>query len=123
MYLFDLASRHMNWLSERQAVTAANIANADTPGYQARDTVSFSDFVQIPEIRSFTTSPMHMGAATGDLTRPGRTEGGSWASSHSGNNVTIEQELMKASSANRMMSVDASIARAFQRMLLLSVKA
>ena len=48
--------------------------------------------------------------------------GSSWASSHSGNNVSIEQELMKASSGNRMMNVDAGLTRTFQRMLLASVK-
>lgn len=123
MYLFDLASRHMTWLSERQAVTAANIANADTPGYRARDVASFSDFVETAETGMVTTSPTHMGLAASERTAAARTDGGSWASSHSGNNVSIEQELMKSSSANRMLNVDASIARAFHRMLLLSVKA
>lgn len=123
MYLFDLASRHMTWLSERQAVTAANIANADTPGYRARDVANFSDFVEMPETGMFTTSSMHMGIPASEQGAAVRTDGSSWASSHSGNNVSVEQELMKASSANRMLSVDASIARAFQRMLLLSVKA
>lgn len=123
MYLFDLTSRHMSWLSQRQAITAANIANADTPGYRTRDAVSFDSFVPAPDAVISTTSQMHMDSRAAGISDFVGMEGGSWASSHSGNNVSIEVELMKASSANRMMSVDASIARSFQRMLLLSVKA
>jgi flagellar basal-body rod protein FlgB len=35
--LFKLLSARMSWLSQRQAVLAQNIANADTPDYQPRD--------------------------------------------------------------------------------------
>lgn len=123
MYLFELASRHMTWLAERQAVTAANIANADTPGYRARDVNAFSAILDDPSMQFAVTSPGHIGLAEGQFQDAGRTTGDSWASGHSGNNVSLEQELMKASSGNRMMTLDAGLARAFQRMLLASVKA
>lgn len=35
--LFRLADDRMRYLTERQTVIARNIANADTPGYQAQD--------------------------------------------------------------------------------------
>ena len=35
--IFRLTSSKMGWLSERQTVLAQNIANADTPGYRAKD--------------------------------------------------------------------------------------
>lgn len=123
VYLFDLASRHMSWLSERQAVTAANIANSDTPGYRAQDVNSFTSYLDGPALQLFTTSRMHMALAGSGAEASNRDAGRSWASSHSGNNVSIEQELMKASSANRMMNLDAGLARIFQRMILASVKA
>ncbi len=123
MYLFDLASRHMSWLAERQAVTASNVANADTPGYRAQGTDSFSNYLDAPATQLSATSAMHMQLTEGEAGSAGRMPGSSWASSHSGNNVSIEQELMNASSASRMMGVDASLMRAFQRMLLASVKA
>lgn len=123
MYLFDLASRHMRWLSERQAMTAANIANADTPGYRARDIGVFASHLADADMRLKATSPMHMELSPSETGSGGRAPGASWASSHSGNNVSIEQELMKASSGNRMMSVDAGLVRSFHRMLLSSVKA
>ena len=35
--IFRLTNSKMGWLSERQTVLAQNIANADTPGYKAKD--------------------------------------------------------------------------------------
>ena len=122
VYLFDLASRHMSWLAQRQAVTAANIANADTPDYRAQDVSSFSSYLEGPRLQLATTSSLHIELPASEATSSGRMAGASWASSHSGNNVSIEQELMKASSGNRMMNIDAGLTRTFQRMLLASVK-
>ncbi len=39
--LFDLAEKRLLWLDQRQQVLAQNIANADTPDYQARDLTPF----------------------------------------------------------------------------------
>ena len=35
--LFEMLTRRMSWLNERQKVLAQNIANADTPHYVPRD--------------------------------------------------------------------------------------
>ena len=35
--VLDLADRRLRWLDRRQQVLAQNIANADTPGWTARD--------------------------------------------------------------------------------------
>jgi flagellar basal-body rod protein FlgB len=122
VYLFELASRHMTWLSERQAVTASNIANADTPGYRARNVQSFSSFLEGPNLQLAATSPQHMNLPPGEARPVEITSGNSWASSHSGNNVSIENELMTASSSSRMMNMDTAAVRSFHRMLMLSVK-
>lgn len=112
----------MSWLAQRQAATAANIANADTPGYRVQDVSPFSSYLEGPQLKLATTSALHIDLSTSETGASGRMAGSSWASSHSGNNVSIEQELMKASSGNRMMNVDAGLTRTFQRMLLASVK-
>lgn len=39
--LFDLAEKRLAWTAQRQGVLAANIANANTAGFQARDVQSF----------------------------------------------------------------------------------
>lgn len=123
MYLFEVASRHMTWLAERQMVTAANIANADTPGYRTREVNSFSSYLEGPSIELASTSPRHLTLTAAEAQAIGTRPGSGWNSSHSGNNVSIEKELMTASSSNRMMNIDASLVRTFHRMLLSSVKA
>ena len=123
MYLFEVASRHMTWLAERQALTAANIANADTPGYRTREVNPFSSYLEGPTIRLASTSPGHLPLAPSELQSAGSRIGSGWNTSHSGNTVSIEKELMTASSSNRMMNIDASLVRTFHRMLLSSVKA
>lgn len=122
MYLFDLASRHMTWLAERQAVTASNIANADTPGYRAKDLAPFSDYLEATPSQIATTSPLHMSLSPGEVSGSSRIAGASWGSGHSGNNVSIERELMAASTSNRLMNMDAGLTRIFHRMILASVK-
>ena len=122
VYLFDLASRHMTWLAERQAVTASNIANANTPGYRAQGMSPFSSYLEGPSVDLAMTSPIHLSLPADEARNAMAEPGQTWASSHSGNNVSIEQELMTASASNRMMSMDASIMRSFHRMLLTSVK-
>ena len=46
--LFGLLRDNMQWLGQRQAVLAENVANADTPGYRARDLVpqDFGEMLQ-----------------------------------------------------------------------------
>jgi flagellar basal-body rod protein FlgB len=44
--LIALAERRLGWLDQRQRVLSANIANADTPGYQPRDTVPFTEHLK-----------------------------------------------------------------------------
>lgn len=39
--LFALAKKRLAWLTQRQEVLAHNIANADTPGFKARDLEPF----------------------------------------------------------------------------------
>ena len=40
--VFALAGKRLAWIDQRQAVLAQNIANANTPGYAARDITPFS---------------------------------------------------------------------------------
>lgn len=44
--LFRMAASMAAHAGSRQAVIAQNIANADTPGYKARDVTAFADLVR-----------------------------------------------------------------------------
>ena len=63
MDLFDLAARRLAWLDRRQGVLAQNIANANTPGYVARDLQPFAQTLAgaLPPLA--TTSPLHLAGA------------------------------------------------------------
>ena len=45
-----------------------------------------------------------------------------WEITHSGNSVSLEQELIKAGEVNRAYRLNTSVVKAFHRMLLASAK-
>jgi flagellar basal-body rod protein FlgB len=44
--LFELTSKQAHWLTVRQSVVAGNIANANTPGYAAREVAAFEAVIE-----------------------------------------------------------------------------
>jgi flagellar basal-body rod protein FlgB len=98
--LFDMLTQKMSWLSQRQSVLAQNVANADTPGYSARDLtpINFEQMMSNMNGSSTeltSTSPMHISPqsqATGFDMVTAQSEG-----SPTGNAVSLEQEIMKLS--------------------------
>lgn len=122
VYLFDLASRQAQWLSVRQATVAGNISNADTPGYKARDVEPFIDVLDKTQLAMAATSRGHVGpGAPGFGVQAGR-ESDTWAVSHSGNSVSVEEELIRAGEVNRGYSLNTAIVGAFHRMLTMAVR-
>ena len=91
--LLDLASEMARHATARHRVIAENVANADTPGYRARDIKDFSSIVK----ESFTaraTRPGHVGfgARFGDP----ETFELALAPSPNGNTVDIEDQAVRA---------------------------
>ncbi len=82
--------------SARLTAIAQNVANADTPGYRARDAQSFQDSYRAASglpLRS--TRPGHMGGFSGQtLTALSERAGGHM--SPNGNNVSLEGEMLAA---------------------------
>ena len=123
VFLAKLISQRNEWLSVRQTVTARNIANADTPGFKAKDVVDFKEFVAATELAMAATNRNHLPS--------GRTTSSSTANvvreiepdiKHSGNNVKMEHELVKAGEASRSFSMNANVLKAFNRMFAMSVR-
>jgi flagellar basal-body rod protein FlgB len=118
VYLFDLAFQRAEWLSNRQTTIAENVANANTPGYRARDIEDFQATLDRTELAmratdprhvAFTPSPAHT-SSFGDRTTVG-------------NDVKLESELIKAGEVTRDFALNASVVKAFHRMWMASVKA
>ena len=55
---FTVLQKILQAANMRQKVIASNIANADTPGYKAKD-IKFGDFLD-KELKLLTTRPGHM---------------------------------------------------------------
>lgn len=124
--ILALATQHLDWLSTRQAVVARNVANANTPGYVAQDVQPFSALVSDGADHTgfslFTTHPAHIAVdPTADLNTRS-VAGSAWEVTHSGNAVTLEQEMIKASDIHRSYSLDTAITRAFHQMLNMAAK-
>jgi flagellar basal-body rod protein FlgB len=122
VYLFDLASQQARWLTVRQAVVAQNIANANTPGYTAMDVGAFQDVFDGTQLKLAATHPAHLGVDPLDPASAETKEDQPWEVSHSGNSVSIEQELLKGGQVNRDYSLNTSVVKAFNQMLSASVK-
>lgn len=122
IHLFDLASRHAQWASVRQATIAGNIANANTPGYGALDIEPFNAVFDKTALRLARTEPGHIDVTESGI-EPGKVaKGESWDITHSGNTVSLDQELVKAGEVNLAFSLNSNVVRSFHRMLLQAVR-
>lgn len=93
MDLFDLAERRLGWIDRRQGLLAQNIANANTPGYVAKDLQPFAETLAkaLPDLA--VTSPMHLtGAGSAGHTDP-RIRPAERAPD--GNAVSVDEQLTK----------------------------
>jgi flagellar basal-body rod protein FlgB len=120
--LFDLASRHAQWLTERQAAIAANISNANTPGYTAGDVAPFAAVYGSAELSLSTSDPRHLGLEAVEPTSFVVKDAPAWEVHHSGNSVSLEQELIKANEVRGDYALNHGITKAFNRMLMASLK-
>lgn len=124
MDLLTLASRHRDWLALRQTTVATNIANANTPGFDALQVQPFAEVM-----RGAGTPPpiavSHAGhLSPADAARSGtigRKEETSLVT-HSGNSVSIEDEMMTAGAIKRDYSLNVSVARTFRRMIMATMR-
>ena len=122
MYIFQLASQHAEWLAARQSTTAANIANANTPGYKAADAAPFETVLERTQLGMAQTNAGHIGVPQDQFRIAETVRESAWDISSSGNNVTLEAELMKISENGRMQALDTGVAKTFHRMILSSLK-
>lgn len=121
LQLFDTAFRRNEWLAQRQSLISANIANANTPGYKAKDIESFDDVMRKAMPMS-VTDPQHL--SVGDSAGVARNANTDEAEVlESGNNVSLEEEFLKSSDVSRNYSMNTQIIKAFSRMLQSATKA
>lgn len=123
MSFFSLASQKMQWLSARQKVIAENVANADTPGFKARETSSFQDMLKnnAPQSSLAVTRVGHIAGTEPASNVRVDTDESSWATSIDGNSVVLEQQAIKANEVSESYRLAASLYRKGYELLTLSV--
>lgn len=93
-----LASQLASYASTRQTVISENIANADTPGYRARDLGDFAATLEqgMPPFTAKVTRPGHIafGADAHGFKAVDSTVLG--AETPNGNSVSLEDQMMRA---------------------------
>lgn len=117
MQLFDIASRHREWLALRQATVAENISNANTPNYTARSVRDFSEALMAADVRLAVTNRAHMTDATASPNAATVEQPEPEASTHSGNNVDVDRELLAAGEVRGGYALNVSMVKSFNRML------
>ena len=122
VYLFGLSSRRAEWLANRQAIVAENIANVNTPGYTSKDIKGFSDAMEATHLAMAGTDRLHLTGGSGRAVGVEGQQEEAWDVTHSGNSVTLEQEMLKSGEVSSQYTLNASIAKAFHRFFLTSVK-
>ena len=96
--LFEMLTRRMSWLSQRQEVLAHNIANADTPDFAARDLAPLDFRRSLRDAGPMTaarTHAAHLGGGAKPQPLRDAAQRSRFDTSPSGNGVVLEEQLMK----------------------------
>ncbi len=98
--VFKISSAMAKHAGERQAVISQNVANADTPGYHARDLASFSSSYETAETMApKMTRAGHLSGDTNGRLTSFHTD--KLSNSPNGNTVSIEDQMLKATETIR----------------------
>jgi len=121
--IFSVVSQHVDWLSQRYAVTAKNVANADTPGFKAQKIADFQNalgtFGELPLAQAQGAS-----LSAGDIADRAYSviDQRNAEVKHSGNDVSIDKEMSEIGDTSRQFATDMNLEKTFQRMYLSSLK-
>ena len=120
--VFQAVGAKLNWLSAKGAIVAGNVANADAPGYKARDIAPFIGDQGAPSFMIALTEAAHQSSldANASPLKDFVRENGN--PKHSGNSVSLEHEMNELGQVAIEHKVLTSVKSAFHRMLLAASK-
>jgi flagellar basal-body rod protein FlgB len=111
--LLAMLRERMNWLHQRQDVLSENVANADTPGFVARDLkpLDFENALnQSGKAASLvTTNTRHIAITPSHATKFDDQEAPDQESSPNGNSVALEAEMVKVSNTQSQFQAAANL--------------
>jgi flagellar basal-body rod protein FlgB len=122
IFLFDIASQRSQWLSLRQTAISGNIANANTPGYEALDVAPFESVLETSQLELAKSDSEHFGLSPRQREELKAPQEDNWRVYDSGNSVSLEKEMVKAGEVNSAFALNSNVIRSFHRMLIASTK-
>jgi flagellar basal-body rod protein FlgB len=112
--LMSMLRTRMSWLHQRQDVLSQNVANADTPGFVARDLkpLDFKDTLHAATSTAnnlTVTDPRHIAIRPAGTTKFDDVETHDVESNPNGNSVSLEAEMIKVSDTQAQFQAAANI--------------
>lgn len=121
LHVMTLAARRADWAATRQAAIAGNIANANTPGYKARDVAAFEAVHQATRLQMAATNSSHLTLRPNEILAGDVVRENGWDMKHSANDVSLDEQLAKADETGRQHALSLQVMGTFHRMLMHSV--
>jgi flagellar basal-body rod protein FlgB len=119
--LFDLAQKRLQWTAQRQSVLATNIANSNTPRFQARDVQSFASVLQgTGSVAPARTQAAHM-AGTVPSGQAALARDPPKARAIDGNTVALDQQLTKVADTETTQSLVTNIWKKYMGMFSMTL--
>jgi flagellar basal-body rod protein FlgB len=122
IYLDELASQRTQWLNLRQSLIAANVSNANTPGFAAKDLPPFATVLARTQIAMTATDPGHIAPTPADYAPPQPADEDGANATLSGNSVNIEGEMTKLGETGRDANTVNAIKKIYHQMMLSALK-
>lgn len=124
--LLNMLTKKMGWLSQRQVVLSQNVANGDTPGYQAKDLQPFDFKKELAgaglRLQAKRTDAAHLAAGGGDGGgRRAKAAADKYEASPQGNTVVLEEEMLKISDTQMDHSMITNLYRKQMGMLKMAI--
>lgn len=119
--LLNMAKKRMDWVAERQEVLAQNIANANTPKYQARDIkpLTFKDEMRrMAAVETAVTHPNHVKSIATESTRFEHVvDRKPYETNPDGNGIILEEQMQKVASGRSAYDLAANLMQKHIHML------
>ena len=129
---FKAITAKLHWLDARQRVLADNVANADTPNYQAKDLppISFREHLERGEagatLNMTRTAGNHLTGAPingGGMQQAYRPVAEKTETTPTNNNVVLEEELIKVTETAANYNIMLRLYKKGEQMMKLAVQA
>jgi len=113
--LMSMLRERMTWLNQRQGVLAQNVANADTPGYAARDLkpMDFSQALRSASAPNMgnvrVTDAQHISVRARSPSQFADFETRDIAANPNGNSVSLDMQMIKVSETQAQFQAAANL--------------